>query len=99
MANERGNTHTEDDDEQEVNIGHIVKLVVQVLRDEAERSVLCCPDLVPSKSYGRLAVLVSLVRRRRYVDIDPPSFGLIRGIRGLAAIGEAAGVGPPLLVL
>ena len=39
-------TYAENDDEEEVDVGDIVELVIQILRDEAERRVLGRPYLV-----------------------------------------------------
>lgn len=39
-------TYTQDDDEEEVDVGDVVELIVQVFRDKADRGILGRPNLV-----------------------------------------------------
>jgi hypothetical protein len=67
---ELGATYTEDDDEEEIDIGDVVKLPIQVLGDEAQRGIFGGSDLVPHELLFPMALLVELVGRQWHVDVD-----------------------------
>lgn len=56
-------TYGENDDEEKVHVGNVMKLEPQVLGDEAEGSVFGCANLVSSEMIDGVAILVSGVRR------------------------------------
>ena len=51
-------TYTENDDEQKINVGHVVELEIQVLRHEAYWRVFGGTNLVPGIHVDVVAILV-----------------------------------------
>ena len=52
-------TCSKDNQEQKIHIRNVVKLVPQVLGNETERGVLCCPNLVPAVVLNWKVVLIN----------------------------------------
>jgi hypothetical protein len=65
-------TYTENDDEEEVNIGDVMELKEQVHRDKAQGCVLCCPDFIPSIIDEGMTFLIPRVVRQRHVEVYLP---------------------------
>lgn len=52
-------TYRENNNEQEINVGHVVELQPQVLGYEADGGILCGPDFIPAEILFRFPVFVS----------------------------------------
>ncbi len=57
-------TYGENDKEQEIDVGNLVKLIPQVLRDKGQGCVFGSAYFVPAEIGGRMAVLISRIIRK-----------------------------------
>lgn len=73
--------HREDDDEEKVDIGDILELKPQILRNEAEGRILGRADLVPLELGAGPAMLIPGIGWQGNVEEDPSPH-----VRGLAAV-------------
>jgi hypothetical protein len=93
--------YIKDNDEQEVDVRNVVELQPNVLRDESQRSVFGCPDLVPGVGEFQVAFFIAFGFGDRDVEVNRSVRAGFRGlftVRG-GIVGRRAGsVGPTLLV-
>ena len=76
-------TYTEDDDQQEIDVGNVVELKPKVQWNKSQGSILGRPDLVPYIIGFVVALFILSVFRERKIKKDPP-FLLIRvGLCGI----------------
>lgn len=74
-------TYHKNDQKQEENIGDVVELKPQVLRDERQRCIFGRPDFVSRKLLKRMALLVPELRGQRNVEEQCSAFLIVaRGV-------------------
>jgi hypothetical protein len=61
-------TYSENDEEQEKDVGDVVELEPQVFRDEGYRGILGRSNLVPGEKLPWQAILIKQVLRKRLVE-------------------------------
>lgn len=63
-------THIENDNKQEIDIGDVMELQKDILRDESKRGILRSSNLVSRINMHQLSLLVSFGFRDRDVEVD-----------------------------